>query len=125
MNASELMIGDWVRTPDGIGTIRTIKEESDYAVVYVDNLDCYFRLQNIEPIELTKYILDRNGWKYENYCDECGGDDEYYIQDCFDIHINGTKYEIRCIDAINIQLDYVHQLQHALKVVGIEKEIVL
>jgi hypothetical protein len=87
---------------------------------------------SIEPIPLTPEILDKNA--------DFHRDEKYYKYYAFseeiDIHgnsisveicesrgtvywtINGNEYGIT-------KLKYVHQLQHALKLCGINKEIVL
>ena len=89
----------------------------------------------IEPIPLTSEILERNGMhlynrKTNSLMEECNHsdifeeDDDYRVELSLDYDgsirwtINGDEYTI-------MPLDYVHQLQHALRLCGIEKTIEL
>lgn len=120
MKATELMIGNLVRCRESScqgHRVDFVNEMNGEVGVDGEILN----LDMVYPIPLTPEILEKNGWEYNNLYDE-----EYYVnEDGFDIHINGEKFEIRCIDAVNIQLKYLHELQHALKLCGIEKEIEL
>lgn len=66
-------------------------------------------------IPITKEILEKNGIKYQfgcpwyQYGDEIGGEG-------FEIH-----FALHC----QIQIKYVHELQHALRLCKIDKEIEL
>lgn len=139
MKANELMLGDFVfhekygnaitetidndfgDNPSVKLISENIKHKDGYKYGY-----CWCDLDEIFPIPLTPEILEKNGWEYNNYNNETENEEEYYVdRDGFDIHINGEKFEIRCIDAVNIQLKYLHELQHALKLCGIDKTIEL
>lgn len=132
MKANELMIGDWVYGLDENGNKYKcqITELSKYDF-YTESSELPEGWENgdsfveIEPIPLTPEILERNGL-YNNYNSETEYEEEYYVnEDGLDIHINGKKFEVRCIDAVNIHLRYVHELQHFLKLCRFDKEIVL
>jgi len=72
----------------------------------------------VEPIPLTPEILEKNGFS-EDYRYE----DLSYAQSCGDvigIHINGKN---GLMDEMYFK--YVHELQHAMRLCGVEKEIVL
>ena len=129
MKANELMIGDWVLFSGELKRVKSIVV-SDNGVerIYVFGNTCQVSTINayIQPIPLTPEILKKNGWEYNNYNNETEYEEEYYVdENGFDIHINGKNFEVRCIDAVNIQLKYLHELQHALKLCGIEKTIEL
>ena len=122
MKAKDLMIGDWVNiaveeynNPTRIREIgsfwvKVIKDEMEYSNILVT------------PIPLTPEILEKNGfvrsevfveWKYEY-------EDIYMLWKPFpwlSVLSDGSELKFPC--------EYVHQLQHALRLCGIEKEIVL
>lgn len=128
MKASELMIGDWIRYGSRFGIVKAIKTDECLILVSCNGNDelIWETLDNIESIPLTPEILEKNGWEYNNYNNETEYEEEYYVdENGFDVHINGKKFEVRCIDAVNIQLKYLHELQHVLKLCGIEKTIEL
>lgn len=138
MRANELMVGDWVQKLEVGGHYRKCIITGIFDV----NVDCVTRngevhslsISGIEPIPLTLEILQKNGFKTDgeaiwasfcpedkefaleisepNYYDENYGKREYWWT------INACEYSI-------IPLRYVHELQHALRLCGIEKEIVL
>lgn len=75
------------------------------------------------PVALTPEILEKNGFRHGCYV---GG---YYSPDCpFRVF---TKTEGKCgfttlfDDEIHFSCVFVHELQHALRLCGIEKEIIL
>jgi hypothetical protein len=128
MKANELMIGDWVQNPLGWkARVMSIK----HTCVFKDEWEYLFKIgiskdtfQNnlseseLSPIPLTPEILEKNGFS-DDYCN----DDLCYAQSCGDvigIHINGKN---GCMDEMYFK--YVHQLQHALRLCGISKEIEL
>lgn len=121
MKATDLMIGDLVFNNFLNKNIRITP--FDFFSKYPKVIEGY----DLEPILLTAEILELNGWQYGDWGDEYESD-EYFTNETigFDLHINDKKeFEIRCVDAVNITLKYVHELQHALKLCGIEKDIEL
>jgi hypothetical protein len=146
MKASELsckdfMVGDWV-IPHVYDSklepskIVGIHYNSCKGKDYVDWVDCEawdeLSLSDIEPIPLTAEILEKNG--FENI-----GDDTYQLEEppCwfwvdFFNHQYGCEYDTSTYEYEDDEhrlklygIPSVHQLQHALKLCGIEKEIVL
>lgn len=130
MKSNELMIGDWVLFNGNSKKVTSLLV-TDLGIdqIYVFGKSCQVATINeyIEPIPLTAEILEKNGWKYENYANEYSTEgEEYFVYEDFDIYINNDgKFQITSMDTININLDYVHQLQHALKLCGINKTIEL
>ena len=148
MKANELMIDDWVWYNNQPHQIRQLgifgenRDGDDYPAVCVgkpNGVGLILERNEIEPIPLTPEILEKNGFtggKYENYCGnvfylsvdgfrEAGLTMSYKdnILWCERIKQNypnsiGDKYAIH-------HLEYVHQLQHALRLCGIKKEIEL
>ena len=124
MNANELMIGDWVRMKEnhgfafqmedvgGNGMFKRWTPDGEYMIPY--------SYGEIEPIPLTPEILEKNG--FEEF-------DGWRILDMDDVEIRwiGTILEISGshgnMELPNVQC--VHELQHALRLCGIKKEIVI
>ncbi len=129
MKANELMIGDWVQNPLGwkaqvqsIRYVNTIKDEWEWLVkigINNETFQDYLSLNEIEPIPLTPEILEKNGFS-NNY----GEDDLSYaidaVGDVIGVHIVAGSWILD-----EVYTDYVHQLQHALRLCGSDKEITL
>ena len=127
MDFKDLMVGDLVYVVRGYDkhlTIEKIKgviedEDKPYPVTIFTGETV--SLNDIEPIELTEDILVKNGFKKVNMTVD--GDYRHY-------HLHGV-----CISweeqsdfwygEGDIEFKYVHQLQHLLRLCGIEKEIEL
>lgn len=94
-------------------------------------------VDDIEPIKLTEEILVKNGFceniHYYPYPTYEYSDDENFVvriafpQDCDKTEYNKTFCEIdaKWCDILHIDCEYVHQLQHLMRLCGIEKEIEL
>lgn len=131
MKATELMIGDWVcctdPTPFKIEAI-TIIDFPEY-VIGNDGFDV--EISDLQPIPLTAEILNKN---FPKSCDN-----DYWVDGDFPIigysipcHTDGycpyvevSIYDPARVMEFELYLNYVHELQHALKLCGIEKEIIL
>ena len=134
MEAKELMIGDWVQHIDGyflqVGTI------TDKGLVGCSK-EFIGEDYMIRPIPLTPEILEKNGfvkqnfdgWEYIHPDDSNFSYIDYRIlwRTDYDNHLFIKKYkggnssatlQISCIN-------YIHQLQHALRLCGINHEIIL
>lgn len=126
MKANELMLSsksfmadDWVNTPDGNGIIRLINAIDEKFVVRVMGMDCWFLPNVISPIPLTGEILDKNF-----SADKQWGESGWFINDHIHIYRESFGvYHIQYMELVEIQ--YVHELQHALKLCGIDKNIKL
>ena len=130
MNVNELMIGDWVQPPDSVGrvvSIAKIKAIDSYAVM--TNVGGPWLFDEIDPIPLTPEILDKNGFGYVLKVKEWA---HFYLGK---EHCENANYHIgtnnRGIYWLNTGrnsiygLQFVHELQHALRLCGIENEIEL
>lgn len=123
MKAEDLMIGDWVN----------IQGENCYvtlATLYT--LQFTGKPNNIRPIPLTTEILEKNGFtstedQYNHKKHFLLGKNEYNCDvywDGLSILLVEADYEPTTY-AYVCEVNYVHELQHALKLCGIKKEIVL
>lgn len=129
MKATELMIGDWAEfhQSDGQGfyaQVEALNNDGTFSEsgFYADN--------DVSPIPLTAEILEKNGWIWDGMyaCFDYNGNKEFMwykhegICRDFYIHKNGEK---ELIFLTRPGIIFVHQLQHALRMCRIEKEITL
>lgn len=130
MKANELMIGDHVsHFDDGINCVVIELSERKVAVSYtaVNGDKKYGELlpeMAFEPILLTAEILEKNGF-HESIL----RDDRWIYQDIAftkvnDYYILSSLYDDFMI-GIRPHICAVHELQHALRLCGINKEIEL
>lgn len=130
MKAQELMIGDWVAYrkdfPDRVNAIAI----GGHAVSLEH--DSWQQMSSISPIPLTPEILKKNGFDFL-YSSVPGGTpqeqrmrkvDTYKWQGLVVNYYHETN-DFQMVNFRGVRLDYVHQFQHALRLCGIEKEIVL
>ena len=117
------MIGDWVEVSNtalqiaALGTIKAGFADSKNELFYH-----YYDV--LQPIPLTIEILLKNGYKETAE----GVSTHYWIDDYDDpvmVLYSLDKFYLEYIEWTHIELKYVHELQHALRLCGIEKEIKL
>ena len=137
MKANELMIWDWVYgctdpyDPDEeqkkypVKVIRIDADGDTYTMGDRPSDDPYEdEWWNLEPIPITPEILEKNGFKARGYEELVLETDEY----CFALQkgVDGRNaWWWEMFSSPIIPINYVHELQHALRLCGIEKEIVL
>lgn len=152
MKAHELMIGDWVHVEVHRGfnaqnvKVETIPDndgDNEYGHHYghigawLEGGDNDFRdveTRHLQPIPLTGEILAKNGlkerswyWEYrDNYCrvkvyiaPKIEIEGELFDEPPILLQVDGATFNLSII------IEYVHELQHALKLCGIEKEITI
>lgn len=134
MKADELQIGDWVQNPLGlVGRVQSIKympkdpgdEYGDYYYVTLAFGESYQSLdiKNVQPIPLTPEILEKNGLALDRLGNYFPEDKRYDLEIS---EIEGDIYWTICWgDHSILRLRFVHELQHCLRLTGIEKEIAL
>lgn len=135
MKCKELQIGDWIQDKNGY-LMQITSVGKDYACANFD----VFREEDNQPegIPLTKEMLDANGFRYENECNGFGTyfcsrienrDPRIYICVRWVESLVGLKpISIYCTErkngkdsTVSIWRElYVHTLQHALRLVGLE-----
>ena len=126
MKAEDLMIGDWV-------TFQGVPQQVTYLNLddgeRVGTTEQYFAqiTECFEPIPLTPELLEKNGIKkdingrlFGEYFEE---DKDYSLE--ISMRKDGIYWSINYDEYRILKLEYVHELQHALKLCGIEKEIEL
>ena len=127
MRATELMIGDWVEVIQSdhlkfvqVGEIhRTsiITKPAEYEEEEID-------LQNIKSIPLTSKILEKNVFKKRNkyYYITIENKDTRY---CVEYDTESKKLTVNNVWFVINEVRYVHELQHAMKLCGIDINIEL
>ena len=112
MKAKELMIGDWVQVPSEMNRYKRVCStlEMDEAVLY-------------RPIPLTEEILKANDFEYrhKNFA-------ALSYEHPFQLEIvewpdeNGIG--LWMVKGL-LKIRYVHELQHALRLCGVDKELIV
>ena len=136
MKTNELMIGDWVLCPQPFNNW--------HRVTAIDGLDNevettsdLYDAGDISPIRLTPEILEKNGFEKLDFS-------HYHINNrALVLDADGkwegplswhwvvtemstnAKGQPVVLDYYVATINYVHELQHALRLCGIEKEIIL
>ena len=119
MKATELMIGDWVVSGSYVTTVKSL----------IDGIrlnGCMGKVDEVMAVKITPEILEKNGFQhgvghlYYQFYEE----DIYPCKFC--IEYNALNWCLFLNEGLVPQpVQYVHQLQHALRLCGIEKEIIL
>lgn len=142
MKANELQVGDWVHEYDRVCRVEfnsTIVEiKKDHVVTSASSKTFYY---DIKPIPITRSILEKNGLHgHDNYmsCVVDISEDEWYsIKVRFAEEKEGAIISISVehitkLDVLESKLStiggktyYVHELQRALSMCKIDKEIAL
>ena len=134
INIRDLSIGDWVEIdgePAKALCLRIVgglifKGVSGQMYSCCDGMDFH-------PIPLTPEILEKNGFE-----EGLKNGEAYKIKLAFNQHLwlfkvgDGCCWMFRHVlglfedfDIVKVEIKYVHQLQHALRVAGVEKEIIM
>lgn len=128
MKANELMIDDWVLHEGEPYQIRQLgiygvdRDGEDYPAVCVGKpkgVGLIAERNEIEPIPLTAEILEKNGFS-DKYAEDDLSYATDYCGDVIGVHICGKG---GIMD--EMYFNYVHELQHALKLCRIDKTIEL
>ena len=133
MKANELMVGDWVRNDLGENQ-QVVELREDVAMLAYNDMYSY---DEFEPIPITPEILEKNsdgGFCYYD-CPIIGynGKRSTYIFGRASLYVEWERISMKPYIEIHglgdtFYKNYVacvHELQHALRLCGIEKEIML
>ena len=128
MEANELMIDDKLKT---IYSHKVVKvKEIKQSCIYTE--DNGYEYNEVEPIPLTTEILEKNGWVYNNEDEKFfpktwvgGGVMLQGADDCGYCIVVTSDYDDEDTNDTPFIIIYVHELQHALRLRRIKKEIEL
>lgn len=148
LTTKNLMINDWVLVNPSAFPIQVEaihKNKVGYHVV-CHKLN-WVRIGLLNPISLTDKILEKNGFKVDAIRNKaCYYYDKKVVNDIFhridevvriEVFAKSAKadetglillqigYPDDCTKKIYMEIRYVHELQHAMRICGIEKEIKL
>ena len=107
LRSNELMIGDWV-----------YKDNTPVQILAL-NLFVGKEHEDIKPIPLTPEILEKNGFVEQAFIQN-----SIWSISGFSLECHFTTWEYYWANG-DVTIGYVHELQHALRLCGIEKEIMI
>lgn len=126
LKINDLSVGDWVewmgeRCKVDLPLLNTVFPHVKIYPAYTS--------ATLQPIPITPEILERNGVKKTKYVGNLG----YVFYQCDDfsalrvIGFNWWRITVRneCREVFKCYIHHVHQLQRAMRLAGIEKEIIL
>ena len=115
MEARELMVGDYIINTEfeknEVDTIEIVEPTR----VWLTHGKTYIPIGDIEPIPLTPEILEKNGFLND-------GVSFWYLD--FRIVLSTSK-GVSLVCGRQKRFKFVHELQHAMRLCEIEKEIVI
>lgn len=144
LSAKDLMVGDWVSViiegETYQGRVSRIEGDTENICVSLYNAPYGWEdgdaFDDISPIPLTPEILEKNGFK--PYIPENHLETVYACQDVSKAvadelyalwpYQDGSFYLLLRVDGkdmVRMDVHYIHQLQHALRLCGIDKTIKL
>ena len=101
------MIGDWVYNSYHKKNIKW-----NYSEMFCPNgIPVIGR--DLEPVPLTPEILEKNGWWFDT--------EDKWLHDEVNFIIEKWNGRFQCYDINQIKLDSVHELQHALRLCGLNE----
>ena len=135
MEAKELQLGDYVDYRGRIIKVTSLYDKGgSNEVGWGIKEDTWVNADNVKPIPLEKIHLTKNGFKAREYTD----DTEFYYYDSYEINVSfdeGISEEnIPPIIFLTIEfaeksiampIEYVHELQQAMRIMGCDKQIEL
>ncbi len=134
MKANELMIGDYINYRGQIIKVTSLYDKGgSNEVGWGRKEDTWVNAINVEPIPLTPEILEKNGFVLKPdgwiWCGEEGVEEQDYIfiqfrKGCDEVRLVELNF-VNNVLAKFRTIQFVHELQHALRLCGIDKKIVL
>lgn len=141
INIRELSVGDWVKASGVAKRVHSIEyQNGTYFVNFSDpdaNSEDYLHAPLVKPIPLTPEILEKNGfdapkakvwndsWYWSNRKDVALELRESFGLWYMEIVTKEQRSGLQSNRKLGIGFKYVHELQHALRLAGVEKEIEL
>lgn len=122
MKTDELSIGDWLQ--DNYCYAHNVKIAAiSKRSIREEKFEVWRPFKFLTPIQITPEILEKNGFTKSNVFVEWKYEEE-------GIYILWKPFPFLKIETENVQLnlsgcEYVHELQHALRLCGIEKDIIV
>lgn len=123
LKISDLSVGDWVYHDFYEVDMRVVTIYGDNERVIAESssghgVTCH--LDHFTPIPITAEILEKNG--VHRTCE----DDKYAIfrgDRLWAVKYSDRDWELTIPPVCHVDIKYAHQLQHALRLAGVDKEI--
>lgn len=118
LKITDLSVGDWVDIYGKVSQIRKISKVDFSGLITIWGASMPYGLGAVRPIPITPEILEQNGFVKNlgiYYHSEVLFELER-VRDTWHRTVNAGEYDI-------YEIKYVHQLQHALRLEGANKEI--
>lgn len=123
MKIQELSVDDWVRyIPNGrYAQVERVSKKGNITLEGEDFVGIV-GLNNLAYIPLTPEILKMNGWYNDKVDPNFFATDEVYLYNHEGVwRLRPKSPELLIV----VDIKHVHELQHALRLLGVEKEIEL
>lgn len=116
MRVGDLQLGDWVSCLGDPVRVVSLSLNDDEPIGIMSPLKKIFtfREKDVYPIQLTEEIL-HNASLQERREDAEWYFEEFYEPNLWRLEITGT------LNNIDINISYVHELQHALRLIGLDE----
>ena len=119
MDTEDLITKDWVSFRGKPVRIEEISRPKQRVSVATNRMVASPKVSEIEPIPLTPEILEKNGFVEQAFIQNSIWSIQGFSLEC---HFATWEYYWANGD---VTIEYVHELQHVLRLLGITKEIVL
>lgn len=139
ITAEPLMVGDWVSIDNKPHKVTGIQICDGIMCVQTDYTDTYYSIENYAPIYLTAEVLEKNGFSELMLHNEWSRIFRIYLNEVFvEVGIyepnfinvgyvdNEGKEQPLCnIVKVHGENFFFHELQHTLRLCGVDKEITI
>ena len=120
LKISDLSVGDWVRYRDREWEVCSIYQFTEEVGLFRKDSQICESIDDIHPIPITAEVLENNE-VHKTY-----EDDDYAIfrgDGLWVVKYSDGDWELSTPPVCRVDIKYVHQLQHALRLAGLDKEI--
>lgn len=132
LKISDLSVGDWVRYRDREWEVCSISQFTEEVGLFRKDSQICESIEDIESIPITAEILERNGWSTDGMYAFLRIDEHLHLEYYYHEHrlrkyycgVDEWQNHAKVTDiTFAVHCYSVHQLQHALKLAGVDKEI--
>lgn len=130
MKCTDLQIDDYVMFDGSVYQVQEISKDGWVHITYSDGtrvrMSSDYIIGLLKGVHLTPEILEKNGFKYHK--GEIGmygvqTSSYYSCSDIFRLYDDGNPFSVWFEEEVNVK--FVHQLQHILRLCNIDKQIIL
>ena len=114
MKSEDLMLNDWVLTPEGEPA--QVYQIYNGIVALTAPSPNLYNVECLQPIKLTPELLEKNGFVEDDNAVFEYGDISVWNEDKI------WKFDVWLQISVRFDFHYLHQLQHAFRLLNIEKE---